>query len=604
MRGYFCRTLLILCCISFFHLFIALEARPQESGLKMGGFQLGGALELGYRFTHVDGSTSRYKEVVNLEDGFRLFDLNFWAKDPDSRGIVDYINLSGSGIGDPYPSGRLEIKKSKTYDLVATYKEFKFFSDREDNGFLSDNHDFSQKRRRGTLTLSVYPKEDLQLNFGYIHSERDGDARVPRYPFILNLTQDLKEQLNEYFVSAAFRAGNWDFYIKQDFWSFSNKNEINEPSRFIEKRNERVNTYVSTLKAHTRLGERWDLDAAYIYAHSEGKAELTTLPVNIVNPGRGDVLADTHIAELGLSYLLRKDLVVHFDSRFHAVNQDGRANTDPDVTRTDFNSQAYTGTLQLEYSPIENLVLRGGYRFQYRQINAEDFVVNRFDGGKNPSDTTIWAHGWIASANWKPFKALSIYGEYQGAKFENPYTWISPESENLAKVKVKYDTPIPNLNLIGTFLWKRRVNPDQEYRVDIKDYVIAVTYQPSFIPRLSLDASFTYENIKDKKDIANEGLTPTPPFTSFTFDSDAYIYSGGISYEGIYKGLGARLGGNFARTRKENPQEYADGILSIWYKNKWVTPIVTLERTYLTDNVKPKDSFDANLITISLRKEF
>ena len=104
-----------------------------------------------------------------------------------------------------------------------------------------------------------------------------------------------------------------------------------------------------------------------------------------------------------------------------------------------------------------------------------------------------------------------------------------------------------------------------------------------------------------KKDIYN--AIPSS-FEKFTFNSNALIYSGGISYEGIFKGLGARIYGSYAKTMKENPQRYADAVISIWYKNKWVTPIVTLEKTYLNDHVKRHESFNANLVTFSLRKEF
>lgn len=570
--------------------------------MTIGGFQVGGSVEAGYRFTHIGGREDRYKEVVNLSEGLKLFDLNLLGKDPDSQGVVDYLSLNASGIGDPFPSGRLEIKKSKTYDLVATYKEFKYFFDREDNGFLTDNHDFSQKRRRGSLSLNVLPKEDVQVIFGYSYSARDGNATVPRYPFLLNLDQDLKEQLNEVFLGANFRLGNWDLHVKQSFWSYENKNEIREPAQLVEKRDERVNTSVSTIKGHTRLGERWDLDAAYIYARSDGRADLKSVPeFPTTSSGRGTFDANTHIAEIGLSYLLRRDLIMHLDSRFHSVNQEGNSDTDPDVSRSDYNSMAYTGTAQLEYSPQDNLSLKGGYRFQYRHVHGENFDPNRFDGGSDPAKTNTIGHGWIGSVNWRPYKFLSLYGEYQGATFENPYTWISPQSENLAKVKVKYDTPLKNLNLIGTFLWKRRVNPDQEYRVDIQDYILAATYQPDFLPKLTLDASFTYESIKDKKNIVN--ATPTPSYIPFTLDSDAYIYSGGFSYD-IYKGLGVRANGSFARTTGENSQRFTDGTLSVWYKTKWVTPIVTLEGIRLVDHVVPDNGFNATLVTFSLRKEF
>ncbi len=40
-------------------------------------------------------------------------------------------------------------------------------------------------------------------------------------------------------------------------------------------------------------------------------------------------------------------------------------------------------------------------------------------------------------------------------------------------------------------------------------------------------------------------------FDTFCFDSSAQIYTGGVSYEGIYKGLGARVNGSYAKTMGE-----------------------------------------------------
>ncbi len=58
-------------------------------------------------------------------------------------------------------------------------------------------------------------------------------------------------------------------------------------------------------------------------------------------------------------------------------------------------------------------------------------------------------------SDWKPYKVLSFFGEYEGANFSNPYTWISPENQNVARVKIKYDTPIEKLSLKGTFYGSR-----------------------------------------------------------------------------------------------------------------------------------------------------
>ena len=260
---------------------------------------------------------------------------------------------------------------------------------------------------------------------------------------------------------------------------------------------------------------------------------------------------------------------------------------------------ANTGTFQLEYIPYDNLTLRAGYRLQFQHINGDNYVDNIYNGGRHPNNTTIWTHGWVGSADWQPYKFLSLFGEYEGARFSNPYTWISPESQNIARVKIKYDTPIQNLSLKGTFHWKHRVNPDQDYRASVQDYIFTAIYQAT--SKLSLDASFTYENVKDSKNIFN-----AVPFTfeDTVFDSSAYIYSGGVTFENIYGGLGGRMHGSYAKSLGENPQNYVDGVISLWYKNKCVTPILTFERTYLTDKVIRPDGFSANLLTFSLRKDF
>gem|GEM_PF-1473721 len=611
----------LLICLSFFVAQPGLAGEPTPSADR---FQWGGAVELGYRFTDIAGE-DRYREVVNLEEGLRLFNFNVWFKDLERTGAADEFRLRVNNIGDPFPSARLDIKKDKVYQLSAYYREFKYFFDREDtpppfdfvNTLLTDNHDFNQRRRMGTFALSLFPSNEVRLNFGHSFAERTGETGVPRiFTFVPNLTQELDEQYREYFGSIDFPLGAWDFNIKQSFSTYENNDEIDSFPPLVEKRNESIRTYVSTIKTHTGLGDRWDFDAGYVLAHSDGDSHLQTLrtiPIQL-DSGDGDVLFDTHIVELGLSHLLRENLVLHFDYRFHTFAQDGSTDTDlfflpQTVVTTEYSLLANTGTLQVEYAPFDNLTAKAGYRVQDRQIEAENFQANAFDGGTTSSSAGIFAQGWIASANWKPFKSLSLFGEYEGDAFDNPYTRISPQGTSLAKLRVRYETPIKGLNLNSSFLWKRRNNSDQQYRLDVKDYVFAAAYQPPALPQLTLDASYTYESIREEEDILNQedliSLTPSVfPLSTFFFDSDAQILSGGITLEGIYKGLGSRLAGTVARTRDENSQRYFDATLSFWYKNPWVTPVITFERTYLKDFESPEDSFSANLVTLSLRKEF
>ncbi len=119
------------------------------------------------------------------------------------------------------PPARLEVKKNNTYDLNITYKQYKYFTEREEHSFyFTDNTNFNTTIRRGSILLSVFPKDNVKLNFGYNHSQRDGDAGVPRFRFFFPMDQELKEQYNEYFVSADFPIANWDLHVKQSVWNY------------------------------------------------------------------------------------------------------------------------------------------------------------------------------------------------------------------------------------------------------------------------------------------------------------------------------------------------------------------------------------------------
>jgi len=611
MKASIAKAILLVLCISSFHLLWFHEARTEESGLKYGGFQWNGAIELGYRWTNISGNESQYKETVNLREGLKLFDFNLTGRNLDpGKGYVDYFSLKGREVGDPYPFARLDIRKNKTYDFSATYNQYNYYvtRDLEATPFLSSNLGFNSKFSVGTVGLSVFPKEDVRLNFGYRHWGRSGDAYTPRSQYFEMLPQDLDEGMNEYFISADFPIAGWNFSVKQSYWNYHNNNTITVP-QFFEDRNENMNTLVTTVKAHTRFGERLDFDGAFVYAHSNGWSSLNTIPALGVQSGSGSLNYNTYVVELGLSYLITKQLILHGDYRFHYFDQNGETNTDPLLSPTGktiptaYNLTANTGTIQLEYLPLDNLTMRGGYQFQVQIINGEYFgyLSNPyFAGGSKPADTTEWTNGFVGSINWKPYRFLTVFGEYRGANTSDPYTWITPESTNVARVKVKYDTPF-GLGLTGSYLWRRQVNPDLSYRLDVQDFTFTANYRPAFLPKISIDGSFTYEVNHNTQNIYN--IVPGQ-FNRVVFDQNAIIWAGGITYENFIGGLCARVYGSYAKSYKQNSQHYADGVISAWYQNKYVTPILTFERTYLNNITLPGNSFSANLLTFSLRKEF
>jgi hypothetical protein len=159
-------VLFVILCISFFHLFLG-DAR--RSRFEVWRLPVNGAVELAT--SRISTAGNRYKETVHLMDvqlDFSLFGRNL----NPGTGVVDTFSLTGRSIGDPFPAARLEVKKNKTYDFITSYNQYKYFSNREDNSFLTDNHDFNTKFSNFITGLSVFPKDDIKLNFNYRHWQK------------------------------------------------------------------------------------------------------------------------------------------------------------------------------------------------------------------------------------------------------------------------------------------------------------------------------------------------------------------------------------------------------------------------------------------------
>lgn len=220
MRRNLIKTLIIVFCISFFHLFSVSPAPTQEAGLTAGGFQWGGDIELGYRGESISGNKNRYDYVSNLHNGLKLFALSLWGKriDNDAKGFADSLRFNLSNIGDPYPSGLFEIKKNNTYSLNLNYRQYKYINYQEEpNNLFGSNLSFDTTVRTGSALLSFIPKEGVKLNFGYNMVQRDGETYGPRFTYPTPMQQDVRELYNEGFISADFAISGWDFHLKQSY---------------------------------------------------------------------------------------------------------------------------------------------------------------------------------------------------------------------------------------------------------------------------------------------------------------------------------------------------------------------------------------------------
>jgi len=100
------------------------KAPPAEENA---GARVYGSADVGYRFTDIDGSEATYRQLFNLFHGPRLFGLELHATGAPGSKIFDTFWLSASGIGDPFPTVQLTLRKSLFYDLRVNFQQSRFF---------------------------------------------------------------------------------------------------------------------------------------------------------------------------------------------------------------------------------------------------------------------------------------------------------------------------------------------------------------------------------------------------------------------------------------------------------------------------------------------
>src|SRR5262245_54840203 len=112
-----CPTLLVLLATLSLGLWGGEASGEDKLPLSVAGYRLSGSAAVGYRFVEIDsGSKDFYHEVVNLEEGVRLFNFTLHGDRLGSEAkLVDHVSLEATDIGDPYPKIQFHVAKDEVY---------------------------------------------------------------------------------------------------------------------------------------------------------------------------------------------------------------------------------------------------------------------------------------------------------------------------------------------------------------------------------------------------------------------------------------------------------------------------------------------------------
>jgi hypothetical protein len=629
-------------------------AAEDKSPLTVGGYRLSGAVSVGYRLVEIDsGREELYHEVVNADDGVRLFDFTLQGERTDTDSpLVDRFHIEVANIGDPYPYIRLTAAKDEAYEFTANFRQSEFFVDRTDDA-LSGNHDFDIKRRFGDVKLTLLPFKPLKVHLFFHGVKRDGNGTAPR--LVENNVFVLRDDPDELTlgggVAVEFVTRTLSVRLEQSYRRFDDEGRLSLPTpglhglrtdppfttmqldAFREERDHEVETWLTRLRLRASLSPRWEVTGAYVFAHATGDAQLQGTERGIgragtagpnegftaVHTGEGEMTRDLHIVEAGTSFALLSNLSLHLDYRYHLIDEDNEGFLSTQRTGVltgmlvtsetgsqSVKTQAHTLTPAIEFLPFPTLTLRAGYRYQWRDVEVDQFVdgVPVLDDPLAAAprlDRTTQSHGAVLSADWRYRRLLRVSVHFVGDYFDDPYTRISSTRDQRLRVQVRV-SPTPWLTLSETYALADLANPDTETSTQSQSWTTGLFVQP--LAPLMLEGSVTYEDLDHHSDTAipiNGIRTPV----TFTRDSEAvnWTASGTLDLPANFR---VRAYGSWTRVFGEGESSYffPGGEVSYRWEKLALRLTARYERPYVIEREPPFDSFYAHIATFMLTKEF
>ncbi len=160
-------------------------------GREMGGYQVQQTIELGYRFTSINGSQQVYDTFIDQQQGPRILDQSLIMRSMDQTGtLFDSLEASSFGWGgDPENVARLRISKYKWYDFTGLFRrdrnswDYNLFANPLNPPTATPSvpvdfspHSYDTTRRMYDFGLSLLPQSRFTVRLGYSRNRAEGPS--------------------------------------------------------------------------------------------------------------------------------------------------------------------------------------------------------------------------------------------------------------------------------------------------------------------------------------------------------------------------------------------------------------------------------------------
>ncbi|MBI4464572.1 MAG: hypothetical protein HY647_07700 [Acidobacteria bacterium] len=542
----------ILICVPF-------ASAQEKAPHRIGNYDFAGTTSFGYRFLDLKGNQAKYNQLLNLQEGFRVFDtyLSFQSVETN-QGWFDRFSLSSQNLGgDPFPVIRVQLRKHGLYDLQVGYRATQYFVNLPQTE-SSSNREWIDRRRFADVDLRYTPNRNLRLRFFYNKTERDGSefstgpffylpigpdiwaafGRANPLPFVILL----REEANLFGAGFDYRVGKTDIHVEQSYRTYNNPaNQQQFPNQAIQLRGSgspsqnlvvgkwnqfaSFNIPVTSIRMEQQVTDRLHFRSGYIYTHASGPTSLdasvsqgSAFTVDYAGAGSTDLT--THTAEVGFTLELPKGMDWLTDYRYQSFSQKGtqflRATrkdlpapvplSEDESLRWDFGM--HTVDTMLAFVPHPTFNIRGGLRFFKQDI------VRNINGQTAKGTRRTKSYSPLVNFSWRPSQKFAVRGQLQTSTVVDPYVRISPEDTVGSTIRVHY-SPSERWGIDNTWSFQNWETESLGLLMHSRTNSTSLWYQP--VRRFGLQAGFSYGSFFAKNSIAFlRGVAPLTGFVSTT----------------------------------------------------------------------------------------
>lgn len=445
----------------------AAPTSAQQSQPSSGG--LAGSISLGVRSVDVDGTQTKYREDVNLDDGGRLFGVQLRYAAPTGATPVDRVELDAANLGgDPFESMHLAVRKYGTYDLKLDRRRSEYFYEDTilpaavasvSGSTGGDFHTFDFERVRSMASLDIEVTPATRVSLGLENQARTGDSTttitVERDEF--ELEKPLDESLNT--VSLGMRHA-WDLVTliaDEQIRDFENTSELFLPGASVGRNPADTaalqfftfdQSYDFAIRSHSlrvlaapaarlELEVGWRLDDLELDSSGDEQASGTSatgVPFATSRSGPGTVGRDVEIIDAGLHFALTQRARLVGAARRSSLEQTGELTIGANVGASawDVATDGYEIGAELALSPI--VTIAAGWSGESRSTTY-GWVFDAAEAGRD-ADTD--RAGYFARLMLELASGLQLTASIEDNSIDDPFTLASPTSSRRYKTSARW----------------------------------------------------------------------------------------------------------------------------------------------------------------------